>query len=113
MSNYYRIKEQELKTTESFSKSKFDWYLRAHVALRYLFSELTFWTVSLLAMMIFPIFIGGDLNVYFLFFFCHFLFWLVYGQHQYHRDCDKDVEEIELTIQVLKDIRKEKFTQQN
>ena len=54
-------------------------------------------------------FIFEQYDMYLLCLIVHFLFWEFKGEKMYHKDCYKDIEELELTIQVLEDIKKEKF----
>lgn len=108
MEDYQKIREIELERTKDYSNRKFNWYLRAHKLLRFLYSELFFWSISLLPMIIFPILLGGDLKMYILFFFAHFLFWFIKGERMYHKDCDEDVELIDITIKVLQELKRER-----
>jgi len=48
-------------------------------------------------------------EAYLFFLFIHFLFWKFLGEKMYHKQCDKDIEGLDITIEVLEDIRKEKF----
>ena len=105
--NYHDIKQNELKTTENYSDRKFKNYLRVHYILLSLFSNLFFWAISFIPFVILPIF-TGQTNLYGLFLFAHLLFWKIYAEKKYHELCDKDREELELTIEVLEDIKKER-----
>lgn len=109
MANYHSIRQKELETTQDYSEKKFNRYIKSHKILKSLYSELFFWSISLLPMIVFPIFMGGDIGTFGFFFFVHFLFWYFKGQKIYHKDCDGDIEILELTIEVLEDIKKEKF----
>jgi hypothetical protein len=105
--NYHSIKRSELKTTENYSERKFKIYLKIHYILLSLYSELFFWTISFipfitLAICIYP----ENLNGIILFF--HFLCWKLFAKRKYHELCDKDIEDLELTIEVLEDIKKER-----
>ena len=108
MEDYQRIREIELERTKDYSNRKFNWYFREHKLLRFLYSELFFWSISLLSMLIFPILIGGSLKMYILFFFAHFLFWFIKGESMYHKDCDEDLELIDTTIKVLQELKQER-----
>lgn len=109
MPNYYQIREKELETTKDFSLKKFNRYLKAHKILRSLYTELFFWSVSLIPIIVFPIFMDGGVGTFALFFFVHFLFWYFKGQRMYYTDCKNDIEELDVTIEVLLDIKKEKY----
>jgi len=104
--NYHTIKEKELETTKNYSDKRFNRYLRFHKILRGLYSELFFWSISLVPFIIVSVFLLQDSYLFFL--IVHFLFWKFKGEKMYHKDCDKDIEELELTIEVLKDIQKER-----
>lgn len=67
MEDYQRIREIELDRTKDYSNRKFNWYFRAHKLLRFLYSELFFWSISLLSMLIFPILIAFSMNSFVLF----------------------------------------------
>lgn len=105
--NYHDIKQKELETTKDYSEKRLKRYIKLHKILLSLYSKLFFWSISFIAMMIYPI-IFGETDLYLLFIFVHFLFWYFKGEKMYHNDCDKDIEELELTILVLEDIKKER-----
>lgn len=107
--NYHEIKRNELTNTEKFSDRKYKIYLKAHYVLRYVYSELFFWTLSFATFIIFPI-IFGQTSLFGFFLISHFLYWKFFGERKYHELCDNDIEELELTIQVLEDIQKERTT---
>lgn len=109
MPSYYDIKQKELKTTKDFSEKKFNRYVKAHRILRALYSELFFWSVSLVPLIICAFLIGGSVEVFAFFFFVHFLFWYFKGQRMFYEDCRNDIEELDVTIEVLLDIKKEKY----
>lgn len=108
MPNYYQIREKELKTTEDYSKKRFKRYLKLHKILLSLYSKLFFWSISFLPMIILPI-LFGQAELFPILIIAHFLFWYFKGDKMYHKDCDSDIEELKLTIQVLEDIMSEKF----
>lgn len=108
MEDYQRIREIELERTKDYSNRKFNWYFRAHKLLRFLYSELFFWSISLLSMLIFPILFGSSLQMYILFFFAHFLFWFIKGESMYHKDCDEDLKLIDTTIKALRELKRER-----
>ena len=105
--NYHDIKQNELKTTENYSDRKFKNYLRVHYILLSLFSYLFYWAISFIPFVILPIF-TGQTNLYGLFLLTHLLFWKFYAEKKYHDLCDKDKEDLELTIEVLEEIKKER-----
>ena len=107
MDKYHSIREGELETTKDYCEKRFNRYIKFHKILRKLYSELFFWSISTLPFLIVSVFILNGAYLFFL--IVHFLFWKFKGEKMYHKDCDKDIEELELTIEVLEDIKKEKF----
>jgi hypothetical protein len=105
--NYHDIKRKELETTKDYSDKKFRIYVKSHKILLSLYSKLFFWVVSIIPMMLIPILFGNS-DLLLLFLFVHFLFWYFKGDKMYHKECDKEIEELILTIQVLEDIQKER-----
>jgi archaellum biogenesis protein FlaJ (TadC family) len=106
MKNYHDIKEKEFWVTKDYSEERFNRYLRFHKNLKGLYSELFFWSISIVPFIIVSVFLLQESYLFFL--IVHFLFWKFKGQKMYHKACDKDIEELELTIQVLEDIQKER-----
>lgn len=108
MKNYYDIKEEESEKTKKYSDKNLNKYIKAHKFIRGLYSELFFWIISLIPFAIFPLIIGPTLNTFLVYLVVHFFFWSLWGKRKYHEMCDKDIEEINLVIQVLEDIQKER-----
>ena len=106
MVNYHEIKEKELITTEGYSERKFNRYLKSHRILLSLTNEKFFWFISFVPFAIFSFFSGAHL----FFLFVHFLYWILYGKRKSQEFCEKDVEELEIAIWVLEDIKKEKYS---
>jgi hypothetical protein len=107
MPNYHEIKEKELETTKDYSDKKLRRYIKLHKILLSLYSKLFFWIISFIPMMLFPI-LAGEIDLLLLFLFAHFLFWYFKGDKMYHKECDKDIEDLRLTIEVLEDIQKDR-----
>lgn len=107
MENYNEIREKELETTKDYNEKKFNRYLTIHKILRNLYSDFFFWSVSLIPFIIFSFFFLHGSYLFFL--ISHFIFWEFKGKKIYHKYCVEDIEELEMVIQVLKDIQKEKF----
>jgi hypothetical protein len=105
--NYHDIKNKEIETTKDYSEKKFRIYIKSHKILLSLYSKWVFWFSSFIPIIVIPI-IFGDINLYPIFVFAHFLYWYFKGEAKYHKDCDQEIEEIELTIIVLEDIQKER-----
>lgn len=108
MKSYNEIKEKELETTKNYSDKSLGRYIKALKLMRGLYSELFFWVISLIPFAIWPLIIGPTLNICLVYLVVHFLFWTLWGKKKYHKMCDDDVEELDLTIQVLEDIQKER-----
>jgi len=108
MLNYHEIKEEESEKTKNYSDKSLNRYIKGYKFLRGLYSELFFWIISLIPFFIFPLLIGPTLNVYLIYLVIHFFFWSLWGKKKYHEMCDKDIEELNLTIEVLEDIQKER-----
>jgi hypothetical protein len=107
MDKYHTIREEELETTKYYSESKFNAYIRFHRILRKLYSKFFFWSVSIIPFFIMVVFFLKEAYLFFL--FIHFIFWKFFGEKMYHKQCDKDIEGLDITIEVLEDIKKEKF----
>jgi hypothetical protein len=108
MLNYHEIKEEESEKTKNYSDKSLNRYIKGYKFLRGLYSELFFWIISLIPFFIFPLLIGPTLNVYLIYLVIHFFFWSLWRKKKYHEMCDKDIEELNLTIEVLEDIQKER-----
>ena len=108
MLNYHEIKEEESEKTKNYSDKSLNRYIKGYKFLRGLYSELFFWIISLIPFFIFPSLIGPTLDVYLIYLVVHFFFWSLWGKKKYHEMCDKDIEELNLTIEVLEDIQKER-----
>ena len=108
MKNYHDIKEEESEKTKNYSDKSLNRYIKGHKVLRGLYSELFFWIISLIPFAICPLIIGPTLNTYTLYLVIHFFFWMFYGKKKYHKMCDSDVEELNLNIEVLDEIQKER-----
>lgn len=108
MLNYHEIKEEESEKTKNYSDKSLNRYIKGYKFLRGLYSELFFWIISLIPFAIFPLLIEPTLNVYLIYLVVHFFFWSLWGKKKYHEMCDKDIAELNLTIEVLEDIQKER-----
>ena len=108
MKNYNEIKEEESEKTKNYSDKSLNIYIRSLKFIRGLYSELFFWIISLIPFSIFPLIIGPTINIFLTYLVVHFFYWSLWGKKKYHQMCDKDVEELNLVIQVLEDIKKER-----
>jgi len=114
MKNYHEIKKDELIVTEHYSNKKLDKYIWNCKVLRKLFSETFFWIVSFIPFCIIPsvfIYLGFfelDVTTVFMFTLFHFVFWFLKGKKEANKVISETLPELELTIEVLEDIRKER-----
>lgn len=106
MITYYEIREKELTLTASYSERKFNSYVNLHKLLLKLYSEKFFWSLSAIPFILSSYFTGW----YLLFLIGHFFFWILKEQKDYLKLCEADIHELELTILVLEDLRKERKT---
>lgn len=109
MKSYNEIKEKELETTKNYSDKSLGRYIKALKLIRVLYSEFSFWLISLIPFAIWPIIIGPTANIWLIYTVVHFFFWFLWGKKKCHEMCDDDVEELNLTIEVLKEIRCERY----
>lgn len=114
MKNYQEIKEDELIVTKEYSTKDLNRYIWFCKILRKMYSESFFWAISLFPFFIIPgIFIylgffGLDIMTVSLFILTHFIYWHLSGRKEVIRIIDETVPELDLTIEVLEDIRKER-----
>ncbi len=108
MPNYHEIKQQELNTTKNYSNRKFNLYLIGHKVLMRLSSQFSYWLMSFVIFMAFALLSFNDPMIYLFMLVCHFLFWEFWGINRHHKDMSELRIELELTIRVLEDIKKER-----
>ncbi len=114
MKSYQEIKEEELITTKNFSNKKLDRYIWLCKFLRKILNENFFWTASLVSYTIIPsifVYLGffkWEPVTIFLFVLVHFLYWAIKGKKDVRKFIEEDVPELDLSIEVLEDIRKER-----
>ena len=107
--NYHDVKNQELKNTKDFSDKKLERYIKAHKVLLNLSSEFFFWFLSFVVFMLYPIFLDNTTGVYLFFLVSHLFYWKLLGLKWYNKEMTSFVDELELTIEVLKDIQTERI----
>ena len=114
MKSYEEIKEQELETTKDFTVKKMNRYIRFCKIIRSLHSENFFWLMSFIPFIAIPgIFIALgffplDLTTIFMFLVIHFLYWYFKGRKEVNKLISDDIPELELVIEVLEGIKKER-----
>jgi hypothetical protein len=109
MKTYNEIKQEEIKRTEKYTKSDFDKSIKMLEIVKTLFSEGVFFVISLIPFLI-GIFI---LNEVFLFaiilLFAHLIFYKKFAKGIYDEKIAPDKKSIDMVIQVLKDLKSEKY----
>jgi Ca2+/Na+ antiporter len=112
--NYNEIKEEELIKTEKFSSKQLNRYIWFCKIPEKMLTENFFWVISAIPFILFPsvfIWLGFfELNVMtiFLFTIVHFLFWIIKGRKEALKVINETLPELEILIEVLKDIRNER-----
>ncbi len=106
--NYHKIKELESKTTQNYSDSKLSVYISLHKVLLFFTSNVFFWSFSMAAFLIVPFFINNTLIAYLITLLFHLCSWEFYLKEYSQNLTSKEKYELELTIQVLNDIKKER-----
>jgi hypothetical protein len=114
MKSYQQIKDEELFVTKDYSNKKLDRYIWFCKVLRKMFSEEFFWTMSLIPYAIIPsvfVYLGffkWEPVTIFLFIAVHFGYWFLKGRKDARKFIDETLPELNLSIEVLEDIRKER-----
>ena len=114
MKSYEEIKERELETTKEYDVKKISKYIRMCKIVKFFYSENSFWFVSFIPFTVIPgIFIALglfplDLPTIFMFLGIHFLYWHFKGRKEAIKLISDDLPELELVIEVLEDIKKER-----
>ena len=110
MKTYSEIKQEEIKRTEKYTKSDFDKSIKLLKIAKSFFTEGVFFVVSLIPFLI-GIFI---LKAVFLFaiilLFAHLIFYKKFAKGIYDDKIAPDKKNIENVIQVLKDLKSEKYS---
>jgi len=106
--NYQEIKQKELETTKDYSNSRLSRYIKSHKILLRVSSEFFFWSISFIMFMIYPLLLDNTLGMSLFFLISHLVYWKLWGTKWYHKEMNTLVKELELTIEVLQDIKKER-----
>ena len=109
MKTYNEIKQEEIKRTESYTKSDFDKSIKLLKIVKSFFTEGFFFLVSLIPFII-GIFV---LKAIFLFaiilLLAHLIFYKKFAKGLYEEKIAPDKKSIEILIEVLKDLKSEKY----
>ena len=114
MKSYQEVKNDELIVTKHYSKRKLDRYIWFCMFIRKYLNENFFWIISCIPFIIIPgifILIGFielDIITILLFIITHLIFWLLKGKKEAIKIISETLPELELTIEVLEDIKKER-----
>ena len=106
--NYYKIKEFETKTTKDYSDFKLSVYIILHKFLLFFTSNTFFWIFSMGAFLLVPFFISNSFIPYMITLIFHLFFWKMYLKKRAEGLVSENKYELELTINVLNDIKKER-----
>jgi hypothetical protein len=114
MKSYNEIREEELIITEKFSNKKLDRYISFVKFIRRGFNINFLWFLSVIifflvsSIFILFNFFQLDLSSLLIFTITHFLYWIIRGKKDANKLIDEINPELDLNIEVLEDIRKER-----
>lgn len=114
MKSYAEIKIEEIETTKDFTSKQMNRHILKHKIIKLLISENFFWLISFIPFTIIPgisIALGFfplDILTVFMFLGIHFLYWYFKGRKEAQKLISEDLPELELVIEVLEDIKKER-----
>lgn len=109
MANFHEIKEKELQTTKDYTKKKFNRYMITHKVLLQLCQSWFYFVSSFIIFMIYPVIFSPDTISFFIVMISHFIYWKLFGEAKHKKDMTILIEELELTIEALKQIKQEKY----
>lgn len=114
MKSREEIKEEELITTKDFNDKKLRRYILLCKFIKRAYSEQLFWMVSIIPLFLIPFLfhISGALPltpiIALIFVATHFLYWHFHGKKDVRKMIDDIMPEIDITIEVLKEIKDER-----
>lgn len=114
MKDYDEIREEELIGTKDYSDKKLNRYIRMSKFVKWAYSERFFWVVSVIPLFVIPFLfhISGALPltpiIALIFVATHFLYWHFHGRKDVRKMIEDIMPEIDMTIKVLEEIRKER-----
>ena len=111
MKNYNEIMQEEIKRTENYTKSDFDKSIKLLKIVKPLFSEATFFLISMIPFLIGVFILKSAFTFAMLLLLAHFIFYKKYAKGIYDKQIAPDKKSIECVIQVLKDLKSEKYSQ--
>lgn len=110
MKTYSEIKQEEIKRTEKYTKSDFDKSIKLLKIVKTFFSEGVFFVISLIPFLI-GIFILKEVFLFaIILLLAHLIFYKKFAKGIYDERIEPDKKSIENVIQVLKDLKSEKYS---
>jgi hypothetical protein len=110
MKTYNEIKEDVKKDLDGKSEKYIKRYLKLLIILRVIFSEKVLWIISIIPWLIVPCiihflgFLVITFNLALFFLIAHMLYWMFKGSKDTNKLIDESSPEIEMMIQVVKEI---------
>ena len=109
MRSYSEIKQEEAKRTEKYTKSDFDKSIRLLKILKPLFSESAFFIISMIPFLIGVFILKSTFAFAMLLLFAHYIFYKKFAKSIYEERIAPDKKSIECVIQVLEELKSEKY----
>ena len=109
------IRKEELERTKFYTEKQLNTYIKTYKIIRLFFNETFFWFVSFVPLLLIPsiaIYLGFfELDAFTVIFFLltHFLYWKFKAKKETEIMLNEITPELEILIQVLEEIRNEKF----
>ena len=110
MKTYSEIKQEEIKRTENYTKSDFDKSIKLLKIAKYFFSEGLFFAISLIPFLIGIFILKEVFSFAIIFLLAHFIFYKKFAKRIYDERIAPDKKNIDMVIQVLKDLKSEKYS---
>lgn len=114
MKSYQEIKDEELENTKSYSDKKLSRYIKLCKFLAGIMNMRILWCLSIVPFVVINtifVWIGLfsiDSSTLLFFLFAHLLYWKIYGERETIKFIEDELPELEIVIQVLEDIKKER-----
>jgi hypothetical protein len=115
MKSIEEIRKEEIERTKLYSEKQLNIYIRTCKLIKGMFSETFFWFVSIIPLITIPsiaVYLGFfelDTLTIMLFLIAHFLYWKFYAKKETEKLLNETTPELKMMIQVLEEIRNEKF----
>jgi len=109
MLDYNKLKAEETITTQNFSQKKFNHYVLQHKIMLRCCSPYFMWVLTMAIFLAYPFILYNSASMYAFFIFCHFIFWKFWGEKAHKKDFSDLVLEVEMVLEILEELKKEKF----